>query len=238
MLTGGFLRQKWPQRHDHLVEECVSARRALHVTDVLPDLMEHWHDRVISRWSPPTHPRLTLVPRMAGPFRRWWFLCPRCRRRCETLFVPPTARAGDWRCRVCQGLIYASQRYGSRHPLRGVLTRRKKITCQKDARRQERRWARQAAEQRHRLASYAPDHDVTERVIAGLRAFGEMLEREKEQAMNDREVDKVKKLIEAEAERSLEVLRELAATAKSKRVREQARKDFERRTGKRITPEQ
>jgi hypothetical protein len=34
MLTGGFLRQKWPKWHEHLVEEC----DALHVNEVLESL--------------------------------------------------------------------------------------------------------------------------------------------------------------------------------------------------------
>src|SRR5438128_2671402 len=141
MISAAFLLRRWPKRHDHLVEECVAARQALHVGDVLPHLTG-WHGHVIRSWNPPTRPYLTLVPRMAGPFRRWWFLCPRCRRRCEALYAMPGASREDWQCRLCHRLIYASQRYGFRHPLRRVLTHRKRTTRRKDVLRAERRMAR------------------------------------------------------------------------------------------------
>jgi hypothetical protein len=129
MMSPGFLLRKWPKRHEHLVEDLVAARRVLHVADVLPELTG-WHRHVIRSWNPPSHPRLTLVPRQGGPFRRWWWLCPACRRRCESLYTLPDSVGEGWRC---HGLIYASQRHGSRHPLRRVLTRRKRISRGKDA---------------------------------------------------------------------------------------------------------
>ena len=36
---------------------------------------------------------------------RVWFSCPNCHRRCEKLY-----HRGDFRCRVCHGLVYRSQR--------------------------------------------------------------------------------------------------------------------------------
>lgn len=224
MLTAGFLRQKWPQRHKHLVEECVSARRALHVGDVLPDLMEHAYRHAITRWSPPAYPHLTLVSRQAGPFKRWWFVCPGCRRRCESVYALPDVARPEWRCRLCHGLIYASQRCGFRHPLRRVLTRRKKITRQKDARRMERRSARLGAAPSCQIVPPVPG-DATDRAIAGLRAFAEMLERKRETATAIRQTrdEQLRALLEVEAERSLSVLRELAQTAGGKREREAAR---------------
>jgi hypothetical protein len=107
----------------------------LDVRDVLPDLNPG--DRPMLRsWNPPMHPGLTLVPHRGGPLRRWWFLCPRCGRRCETLFIPPDVAAEDWRCRRCVchgGLVYASQRHGRRHLFRQRLTPRKHVTHSKAA---------------------------------------------------------------------------------------------------------
>ena len=145
MRSAVFLSQQWPMRHEHLVEECVAAGGVLHVNDVLP-LLTGWHRAVISRWSPPTYPHLTLVAQMGGPFRRWWLVCPGCKGRCDALYTPPNVSHEDWRCRRCQGFIYASQRYGFRHPLRKVLTHRKRISGQREVMRQERRWARRASD--------------------------------------------------------------------------------------------
>src|SRR5262249_22382440 len=109
MLSLGFLGRKWSKRHEHLVEDCICNGRALHVGDVLPELA-HGAKVGRARWSRPSHPHLTLVSRMGGPVLRWWFLCPRCQGRCETLYVPPHAPRDAWACRTCHGLIYASQR--------------------------------------------------------------------------------------------------------------------------------
>src|SRR5687767_7367378 len=40
--------------------------------------------------------------------RRWWFQCPACGRRCGKLHLPPAALR--FRCRLCHGLAYQSQR--------------------------------------------------------------------------------------------------------------------------------
>jgi hypothetical protein len=131
MTSHTFRLNKWPKRHAHVVEAC----RMLDVRDVLPDLNPG--DRPMLRsWNPPMHPGLTLVPHRGGPLRRWWFLCPRCGRRCETLFIPPDVAAEDWRCRRCVchgGLVYASQRHGRRHLFRQRLTPRKHVTHSKAA---------------------------------------------------------------------------------------------------------
>jgi hypothetical protein len=65
MRSPGFLLQKWPKRHEHLVEGCVAAGRVLHVKDVLPYLTG-WHQDIIRSWNPPTHPYPTLVPGWVG----------------------------------------------------------------------------------------------------------------------------------------------------------------------------
>jgi hypothetical protein len=116
----------------------------LDVRDVLPAL-DPSRRTTLQVWSPPSHPSLMLAPNGAGLLRHWWFLCPRCRRRCETLFIPPDAPGEDWRCRMCVchgGLVYASQRYGRRHPLRQRLTPRKRVSRCKAADRLRREAAR------------------------------------------------------------------------------------------------
>lgn len=101
-------------------------------------------------WRPPDHPRLKLLASDRGVARSWLFECPSCHRRCESLFIPPNVAHDGWRCRLCcgSGLIYASQRYGYRHPLRKVLTHRKRVTRLKEVRRQQRRDDRRRARQR------------------------------------------------------------------------------------------
>lgn len=131
MAARAFLVKKWRKRHAHVVEAC----RTLDVRDVLPHLDPE--DRATLRiWNPSACPWLTLVNHDTGLLRRWWWLCPRCCRRCETLFIPPDVPGEDWRCRRCVchgGLVYASQRHGRRHPLRQRLTPRKGVSRSKAA---------------------------------------------------------------------------------------------------------
>lgn len=48
-----------------------------------------------------------LTHRADGRAARWWFVCPRCARRCGRLYLPLGAvRVG---CRHCLGLLYRSQ---------------------------------------------------------------------------------------------------------------------------------
>src|SRR5262249_26653703 len=138
VLPARFVLHKRPTRHARLVEEC----RLLDVRDSLAALPPS-DQRQLSVWYPlPEHPWLRLVRHDAGRIRRWWFACPRCQRRCETLYRPPEACSEyDWRCRRCWRLTYVSQ-YGSRHPLRHVLTPRKQVSRQRAGRRLQRRGSR------------------------------------------------------------------------------------------------
>jgi hypothetical protein len=226
MNSPSFLLQKWPRRHEHLVEECLARGRALHVSEVLPYLTGY-HRELISRWNPPTHPWLTLVPRMGGPFRRWWFVCPRCQRLREALYVPPGVQWEEWRCRICWDLIYASQRYGQRHPLRKKLTHRKKVTMRKEVLRQQRQWARRQS----RLS-------VVDAATVGAEDepwITEAVERVREHvASREAEATAVQARIAEIAGRALGACRELATAADSKRVRAGARRAlarYERRLG-------
>jgi hypothetical protein len=132
MLSAGFQLQKWPKCHEHVIEEC----DVLHVTEVLrrvqPSLLAtRWE------WTVPGPLTVRLVARRGGPFKRWWIECPGCRERRDALYLPPDA--SRWACRTCHQLVYASQRHGFRHPLRKVLTYRKRIGLRREILRQQRR---------------------------------------------------------------------------------------------------
>lgn len=97
------MRIEWAKRHLYTVQECLAINAYCYLTggfeDVLPDYVE-------------------MVERPAGACRRRFYLvCPECSRVCEHLYLPPNPDP-VWRCRKCHGLIYSSQRYGRRHPLR------------------------------------------------------------------------------------------------------------------------
>lgn len=48
-----------------------------------------------------------FTPSVWGKHKKWWFLCPLCRRRCEFLYLP---LGGDqFACRLCWNLAYRSQ---------------------------------------------------------------------------------------------------------------------------------
>lgn len=181
MTPAGFLKNKWPRVHDYVVEECLE----LHVSDVLAVSPPTWQRQLVRRWQPdPRHaPRLWLVLAPAGYAERWRFCCPTCRRHCEALFVAPGAMQTDLRCRTCWSLIYASQRYGERHPLRKTVTYRKRVTVRKEVMRQQRRQHRLMQKQRRQwdaLASSrkhqdAPGSADAWRYVAGLIAQGKGL---------------------------------------------------------------
>jgi hypothetical protein len=93
----------WPKRRLYTVQECLAINAYCYLTggfeDVLPDYVE-------------------MVERPSGACRkRFYLVCPGCSLLREHLFLPPHPDA-IWRCRKCHGLIYSSQRYGRRHPLR------------------------------------------------------------------------------------------------------------------------
>ncbi len=163
MPSAGFLRQKWVKRHRYVLEEC----EALPVVAGLVDLPPS--ERVPNiRWQPPFHPDLTLVSRWGGSFLRFWWECRSCHRRVENLYRPPSAEAMDWRCRKCHDLIYGSQRYGFAHPLRKILTNRKRSTTIKKARRMARRWDRLYEERLKPMTQPTPvvsqsDRELTEK---------------------------------------------------------------------------
>jgi hypothetical protein len=136
---------RWPKRHPYVLEECPT----LHVRDVLGDL-DGFSRSILRTWNPPGHPLLTLVSAWGGPFLRWFLLCPRCQRRCEALFSPPGIVREDWRCRLCWNLIYSSQRFGCRHPLRRRLLRKRMTWTERLARLKAKARAPQAREVRTR----------------------------------------------------------------------------------------
>jgi len=147
----------------------------------------------------------------------------------------PGASREDWQCRLCHRLIYASQRYGLRHPLRRVLTHRKRTTRRKDVLRAERRMARRQVRLQAVTTGQANEAEwwaTAEGAKWVAEYFGKPSQAsEPVQAIGPSTggtQDDVRALLEAEAERSLATLRGLAEMAKSRRVRVQARRDLGR----------
>jgi hypothetical protein len=232
MLTAGFLRQQWPKRHEHVVEEC----DVLHVTEVLrrvqPSLLSmRWE------WTVPGPLTVRLLARRGGPFKRWWIECPRCGGRRDAIYLPPDAT--KWACRRCHSLIYASQRHGFRHPFRRVLTERKRIALRREVMRQERRWARARAKQDREPPMSAEAVADLERAITEVQAFGEALKRQREEEAQRREAaaKEMRTRFAALGERALGRLRQLAENAPSKRDRERARRRLERHARQVAAPE-
>jgi len=225
MLTAGFLRQQWPKWHEHLVEEC----DVLHVNDVLRSINP---SELATRWEwTLTGPlAFRLVARPGGPFKRWWIECPRCGERRDALYLPPDATR--WACRECHGLIYATQRHGFRHPIRKVLTHRKRVTLQREVSRQQRRWKRAAA-------GWEPvtlDPEVEATIEWALRLHAALAERRANREAEARIVRDRDGTLQSEdlgarfaalGERALARLRELANNPRSKRVRQSARRKLE-----------
>ena len=56
--------------------------------------------------SAPIQGRLKPDQRAGGS--REWFVCPRCGRRAKKLYLYP--RSAAWKCRICHGLCFDSQR--------------------------------------------------------------------------------------------------------------------------------
>jgi hypothetical protein len=234
MLPAGFLRQQWPQWHEHLVEECVAGRGVLHVSDVLnsvdPGLLAmRWE------WTLRGPLPLRLVVRQAGPFKRWWIECPRCSGRRDALYLPPDAT--KWACRECHGLIYATQRHGFRHPLRKVLTHRKRIGERREMLRQQRRWRRAAS----RWEPVIPDPEMDAAIEWALRLHAALaarrVSREAESPMvrdgdGTPQSEDLGAIITAQTERALARLRELANDPRSKPVRQRARRKLEEYEGR------
>jgi hypothetical protein len=95
--------RRWSKLHRFVLQECLAINAYCYLTgsfeDVLPDYVE-------------------MVERPAGACRkRFYLVCPGCGGLREHLYLPPSFNPG-WQCRKCHGLIYSSQRYGRRHPLR------------------------------------------------------------------------------------------------------------------------
>jgi hypothetical protein len=225
MRPAAFDRQRWPKRHEHLVEECIAAGGVLDVREVAP--RRGWQTALVSSWTPAEYPGLRVVSGQSGAFVKFFLLCPRCERRCEALYRPPSARADDWRCRWCHGLIYASQRHeGARHPLRRIATPRKRVIMRNEVLRQQRAAARQAAAQREQLVSFfdPEEEDAIKTAQRLAQAFAERAAR----AGSSLDVGRVRERFADVVPRSLATFRTLARGAEAEPVREAARKLLER----------
>jgi len=227
MFNLAFEQRKWPKKHDYLVEQF----DPLNVRDVLGQISAYHADNRLP-WNPPTHPHLTVVPKKRPPIR-WYFLCPACERRCEDLFPPYLGATKDLKCRICSNLIYASQRHGKRHPLRKELTPRKRITQQRRQARYERASARNQRNADRMLqesqSEEYPDYDFPAIRRALESAIGGIKNMEVDREANP-PIRSLPGFSQSETERLLERvkanLKDLAENAKSKRVREQAKKEL------------
>lgn len=112
-----FLVQKWQKRHRYTVEACIAINAADYATRRMGDSVIVGSVRVCL-------PDVTIEKLRSGATWRSYLVCPRCERLCGYLFLPPPERhcesAPEWACRACHCLVYASQRYGRRHPLRAM----------------------------------------------------------------------------------------------------------------------
>jgi len=222
-----FEQRKWPKKHDYLVEQF----EPLNVRDVLGYISVYHADNRLP-WNPPSHPHLTVVPRKRSPVR-WYFLCPVCGRRCEDLYPPYLGATKDLKCRICSNLIYASQRHGKRHPLRKELTPRKRITQQRRQARYERASARNQRNADRMLqesqSEEYPDYDFKAIRKALETAIGGIQNMEADREANP-PVQPLPGFSQLETERMLEkvkaTMRDLAENAKSKKIREEARKEL------------
>jgi tRNA(Ile2) C34 agmatinyltransferase TiaS len=67
----------------------------------------------------PMHETISCETTYQRVGRRWWFLCPRCRRRMGVLYLPSGRSA--FRCRDCYHLRYRSQEKDLDFVLRPVM---------------------------------------------------------------------------------------------------------------------
>jgi len=227
-----FELRKWPKKHQFCIEQC----SGLNVGEILYRIPYENACSLRPR-TPPGFPRLKVVPGRGGIFIKWWFECPGCGKKRENLYIPPNGQSGDWRCRKCHSLIYASQRFGPRNSLRKTLTPRKKRTKQKEAIRQNRIFARQEAKQQNRIDEVDPLLSK-EKMIPFLREFRHFIDSGKSLVIevprlhptgpsNPAQNDLEEQLEELRAE-CLPIVKNLAENGTSKRIRSDARKLLER----------
>ena len=96
----------WSRKHRYCVEECLI---------LTPD---HY----FLKWR--YLPEMLLVARLDGVAMKFFLGCPKCNVAVEYLTMVPQEGA-EWACRICNGLVYASQRYSNpNHPLRLLPTPR------------------------------------------------------------------------------------------------------------------
>lgn len=104
------------------VEDCA----VLAMKDILPAVREGWGGGDIpvpggaSRWVLRDEGQTILicwrwhacirlaVRRIATGVRRWFLVCPGCRRHVQKLYLPWSAPRAGWACRACHNLTYTS----------------------------------------------------------------------------------------------------------------------------------
>ena len=132
MITYAFEIRKWEKVHEYCVENCDE----LHISKAR-EFLPPYNKQNFLAWQHPQYSWLQLVPKRNGCCVRWWLLCPTCNKCRESLYLTPEAGFNDFQCRVCCSLVYSSQRFSRRHPVRQVLTVRKRIALEKEGARQK-----------------------------------------------------------------------------------------------------
>jgi len=148
MQTYAFEYRKWTKKHEFVIEQCYF----LHISQIL-GWLKTLDEQNLSNNLFLNFPWLKIVPTRGGFCTKWWFACPICGRRCENLYREPDSELEDWGCRKCKNLIYASQRYGHRNPLRKRLTPRKQTTLKKRKFRERQKLNRLQKKQNHVVPS-------------------------------------------------------------------------------------
>lgn len=157
------MRARWPKRHEHVVEACPVITVGTVLADVPPDA------RGWGRWGHPRYPAVEFLTRREGAVVRTWFVCPACGCPRGALYQPPDSPRAPWVCRECvggNGAMYASERFGRRHPLRAVLTPRKLASQARRAARAQRRAGHLLPTVRAQLGLDAAGADIQDRVAS------------------------------------------------------------------------
>ena len=235
-----FELHKWPKKHQFCVEEC----NFLNINDVLGHL-NILHQQYPSADFLSEYPWLTIVKGRGGFCEKYWFQCPICSCRCENLYREPDSVPEDWGCRKCRNLIYASQRFGPRNSLRQVLTPRKKLSRQKAAICQNRKFSRREAKrkklrQKHEVPivdkNFIPMMKEMEKFIASGGSINLKVESRNFEVPVNPHQDEIESMLDDDALEAKSILENLAVNGKTRSIREEARRTLDRGNKIRTVP--
>ena len=99
-LARGDIFRRWPQVGAVVTMEMTKITRAVTIEPVSLE----GHEMAVRLADGVANHLVPLTTTRVGFGRRHWFLCPRCRRKCEKLYRPPLAR--EFLCWRCHGLTF------------------------------------------------------------------------------------------------------------------------------------